>query len=73
MKSLAIYPKFSSIAFLDFELQQKRCQNQIEFSFKIYKSKLWSSFCKSCRSTLTETNKIEFAFFLIFCEFLGIF
>jgi hypothetical protein len=44
MTSLATYPKFSSIAFPDFELQQKGCQTEFEFSIKIYKLKLWSCF-----------------------------
>jgi hypothetical protein len=31
MTSLATYPKFNSIDFLDFELQQKRCQTEFDF------------------------------------------
>jgi hypothetical protein len=70
MTSLSTYPKFSPIAFLDFELQQKGVKQNLNFHSKSI-SQTMVMLCKTCRSTLTETNKIDFAFFWIFCEFLG--
>jgi hypothetical protein len=63
MTHLATYPKFSSIAFIDFELQQ---QTEFEFSFKIHESKLWSCFAKvvdllSLRLTKLSLHFAEFS------------
>jgi hypothetical protein len=62
MTYLATYPKFSSIALLNFELQQNVAKMKLNFNSK-YTSKNMVMLCKSCRPSITETNKIGFAFF----------
>jgi hypothetical protein len=69
MTSLVTYPKFSSIAFLDFELQQKRCQTEFEFSFKTYKSKLWSCFAKVVDLLSLRPTKLGLHFYVFFVNF----
>jgi hypothetical protein len=63
MTSLKTYPKFSSIDFPNFELQQKRCRTEFEFSIKIYKFKLWSCFVEVVDLLSLRLTKLGLYFF----------
>jgi hypothetical protein len=62
MTSLATNPKFSSMAFLDFELQEKSVKLNLNFHSKSIRQN-YGQGLQNCRFTLTETNKLNLQFY----------